>query len=79
MQLSNVEARDAEREAKAHRMRMAQLLRIDETKAPSAADVLRLRRIKAAAAERGAGFDALIAEPETNRLFECGAIYFDLT
>jgi hypothetical protein len=57
---------------------MAQLLRIDETKSPSAADALRLRRIKAAAVERGAGFDALNTEPETNRLFDCGAIYFEI-
>ncbi len=76
MLISATEARDAEHEARKQRQGLARLLRADESKAPSSADVMRIRRMIAAAAEVGGGYDAMISEPTTNNLFACGALYF---
>jgi hypothetical protein len=54
----------------------AQLLRADESKAATSADVMRIRRMMAAAEEDGGGYDAMLSEPTTNNLFACGALYF---
>jgi len=76
MLISAAEARNAEHEARKQRLGFAHLLRADETKAPTSADVMRIRRVMAAAAEGGSGYDAMLSEPTTNNLFACGALYF---
>jgi hypothetical protein len=68
--------RNAEHEARKQRQGFAQLLRADESKAPTSADVMRIRRTLAAAAEGGSGYDAMLSEPTTNNLFACGALFF---
>lgn len=75
MFISATEARAAEHEASRQRLRIAKLLRGDEAKAPSSADVMRIRRVLGAAAD-GTGYDALLAKSTTLGLFECGALYF---
>jgi hypothetical protein len=77
MFISALEARDAEAEARKQRIGFAHLLRSDEAKAPTAADVMRIRRIIAAAAERNVTYDGMISDYETQRLFLCGALYFE--
>ena len=79
MLISATEARNAEHEARKQRQGFAQLLRAVESKAPTSADVMRIRRILAAAAEGGSGYDAMLSEPTTNSLFACGALYFAKT
>lgn len=75
MIISGADARNAEIEASRQRQRFAKLLRGDESKAPTASDVLRIRRLLAAAAD-GNGYDAMLAESTCNVLFDCGALYF---
>jgi hypothetical protein len=77
--ISAADARDAEHEARKQRQGFAQLLRADESKAPTSANVMRIRRMLAAAAEGGSGYDAMLSEPTTNNLFACGALYFART
>ena len=79
MIISATEARNAEHEARKQQQGFARLLRADESKAPTSADVMRIRRILAAAAEGGSGYDAMLSEPTTNILFACGALYFART
>ena len=76
MTISASEAREAEHEARKQRLSLAHLLRADESKAPTSADIMRIRRIMAAAAERSATYDILLGEYEVQRLFNCGALYF---
>ena len=76
MYIAAIDARDAEQEARKQRVGQAHLLRADEAKAPSSADVMRIRRIMAAAAEGGHAYDAMLSEPTTERLFACGALSF---
>ena len=76
MLISATEARDTEHEARKQRQGFAPLLRADESKAPTSADVMRIRRVMAAAADGGGGYDAMLGEPTTNILFACGALYF---
>ena len=76
MLISAAEAREAEREARAQRLKLAALLRANESKAGSASGVMQTRRVLAAAQERSATYDTLLAEQETQRLFSAGALYF---
>jgi hypothetical protein len=76
MLISAREAREAEREALKQRLGFAQLLRADESKTPTSADVMRMRRIMAAAAEGSIAYDEMLSEPTTQKLFGCGCIYF---
>ena len=76
MFISAADAREAELGARQQRLGLAYLLRADETKAPTSADIMRLRRIMTAAAERSVTYDNLLSEPSTQPLFDCGALYF---
>jgi hypothetical protein len=76
MTVSAADVREAESEARKQRLQLAHLLRADESKAPTAAGLMHLRRIMAAAMERSVTYDHLLSEPETQRLFGCGALYF---
>ena len=76
MYISAREARDAEQEARKQRLGFAHLLRADESKAPSSSDIMRIRRVVAAASESGHAYDAMLSEPTTERLFACGALSF---
>jgi hypothetical protein len=79
MLISATEARNAEHEAREQRQGFALLLRADESKAPTSADVMRIRRMLAAAAEGGSGYEAMLGEPTTNSLFACRGLYFART
>ncbi len=73
-----IDARDAENESRKQRIGLAYLLRIDETKARNSADIMILRRIKAAAVEKKSKeYDALLADRDVNELLNAGAIYFE--
>jgi len=76
MIISAAEAREAEHDARNQRIGFAHLLRADESKAPSASGLMHSRRIMAAAAERSVTYDHMLSEPETQRLFDCGALRF---
>ncbi len=76
MFISAADVREAETGARKQRIGFAHLLRADESKAPSASGLMHLRRIMAAAAERSVAYDHLLSEPETQQLFDCGALYF---
>jgi hypothetical protein len=79
MTISASEAREAETEARQQRIGFAHLMRADESKAPTASSLMHLRRIMAAAAERSATYDHMLGEPETQRLFSAGALFFAAT
>lgn len=72
--ISAKEAREAEQEARNQRLSFAHLLRADESKAPTSADVMRMRRI-IAAAEPSAAYDEMLSEQTTQKLFGCGAFF----
>jgi hypothetical protein len=74
---SVVEVKEAERQSKLQRLGFAHMIRIDETKATSPADIMYLHRVRAAAAERSEAFDVMLREREFNRLFIEGAIYIE--
>ncbi len=76
MLISDSEARNAEREALKERLGLARLLRADESKAPAARDVMKIKRIMTAAASRSAAYDEELREPGTQALFDLGALYF---
>ena len=76
MNTSVHEAREAEAEARRQRISFAHLLRADESKAATSADVMRIRRIKAVAVERSVTYDQMLSEYETQRLFDSRALYF---
>lgn len=76
MFISAIEAREAEHEARKQRLGFAHLLRSDEAKAPTSADIMRMRRIMAAAQERNVTYDQMLSEYGMQRLFDCGALYF---
>ena len=76
MFLSSADVREAERESRNQRLRLAHLLRGDESKAPNSAEIMKVRRILAAAAERSVTYDTLLSEHGTQRLFNCGALWF---
>ena len=76
MFISSQEAREAEASAKQQAVGMArQYLRADETKAETAADKLRIRRMMQAAQDLSPSFNEMLAEPDASRLFACGALY----
>jgi hypothetical protein len=77
MLISSAEAREAETEARQQRIGLAHLLRADESKCLNSSDKMRVRRIMTAAAERSTTYDTLLSEYEAQRLFDCGALYFD--
>ncbi len=53
------------------------LLRIDESKARNSADIMIMRRIKAAAeGKQSKLYDELLADRDVNQLFNADAIYF---
>jgi hypothetical protein len=72
------DAREAERFAKAQRIAAGRWLRVVETKVASPKDVMLLHRVRAAAAEGSEAFDALLRNRDVNRLFNDGALYFEL-
>jgi hypothetical protein len=73
-----IDARDAENESRKQRIGLAYLLRIDESKARNSADIMIMRRIKAAAIEKKSKeYDALLADSDVNQLFNASAIYFE--
>jgi len=74
--ISSSEARGAEAEARNQRLRLAHLLPSQEALAPTSADVMRMRRIMAAAMERSITYDQIISEYGVQKLFDCGALYF---
>jgi hypothetical protein len=76
MLISAREAREAEEEARKQRLGFSHLLRADESKAPTSADVMRIRRVLASAVEGGTAYDEMLSEPTTQKLFRCGALYF---
>jgi hypothetical protein len=76
MILSAADARAAEQEARRQRLSFAHLLRGDESKCTSARDQMAVRRIIAAAQERSVTYDTLLSEHGTQRLFDCGALWF---
>ena len=51
-------------EARKQRLGFAHLLRADESKAPTSADIMRVRRIMATAAERSNTYDHMLSEPD---------------
>jgi hypothetical protein len=69
-------ALEAERDAQGQRLNAARWVQIDESKAPSASDLMLLHRIRAAAAERSDAFDRMLRDRDANRLFNAGAWYF---
>jgi hypothetical protein len=76
MNISAKDARTAELAARKQRFELAHLLRAYETRAPTSADVMRIRRVLAAAREQSISYDSMLGEPTTQRLFDCGALYF---
>jgi hypothetical protein len=76
MLLSASDARNAEHEARKQRSGFAHLLRADEGKAPTSADVMRIRRAMASAREGSMSYDAMLSESTSERLFQCGALFF---
>ena len=77
MFISAADAREAEQEARKQRLGFAHLLRADESKAPTSADIMRIRRMMATAAEHSITYDNMLSGPDTQRLFNCGALHFD--
>jgi hypothetical protein len=71
------DVRDAEHETHRQQLSFAHMLRIDESKASNSADIMILRRVRAAAMEKRAAYGSLLAERDVNRLFNAGAIYFE--
>jgi hypothetical protein len=76
MNLSAADARDAEREARRQRLSLAHLLRSDESKVTSPSDLMKVKRLMTAAAERSVAYDEILRELDTQRLFNAGALYF---
>jgi hypothetical protein len=76
MLLSAIDARTAEQEARKQRSGFAHLLRADEGKAPTSADIMRIHRAMASATDGSMSYDAMLSESTTERLFQCGALYF---
>lgn len=77
MIISAADAREAERGARVQRIWHAHLyLRGDETKAPSARDVMTIRRILAAAQERSSTVDDMISDRGVQALFDAGALWW---
>lgn len=77
--VSGAEVRDAERQAQKDRLILArQYLQIDKSKAPTAADVMELRRMKDAAANASPALDAVLAIPRASEFWACRALYFKL-
>jgi hypothetical protein len=77
MIISMSEAKEAERVAKAQRIAADRLLRVDESKVTSPKDMMLVHRVRAAAAEQSATFDAMLGDMDVNRLFNDGALYFE--
>ena len=77
MFISMPEVREAERMAKAQRIAAGRWLRVDESKVTSPKDMMLLHRVRAAAAEQSATFDAMLSDLDVNRLFNDGALYFE--
>jgi hypothetical protein len=76
MILSAADVREAEHESRRQRLSFAHLLRADESKAPTSADIMRIRRIIVAAQERSTTYDMLLSEIGIQKLFDCGALSF---
>ena len=76
MTISAQDTREAEQEARKQRIGFAHLLRADESKVPSAASLMHLRRIMSAAGERSVTYDHMLSEPESQRLFSVRALAF---
>jgi hypothetical protein len=70
-------AREAERNARAQRLAAARWLRVDESKIAAPKDMMLLHRVRAAASDRSDAFDTMLRDPDVNRLFNEGALYFE--
>jgi hypothetical protein len=71
-------AREAEHFAKAQRIAAGRWLRVDESKISAPKDLMLLHRVRAAVAERSEAFDEMLRDRAVNRLFNGGALYFEL-
>ncbi len=71
------EAKEAERLSKQQRIDAGRWLLVDESKITSPKDMMYLHRVRAAAVERSDAFDAMLREPDVNRLLSEGAIYIE--
>jgi len=71
-------AREAEHFAKAQRIAAGRWLRVDESKIAAPNDMMLLHRVRAAATDGSEAFDALLRDRNVNRLFNDGALYFEL-
>ncbi|MES2291790.1 MAG: hypothetical protein V4527_00645 [Pseudomonadota bacterium] len=71
------EVKEAERIAKAQRIAAGRWLRVDESKASAPKDIMLLHRVRGAAAEGSATFDAMLQDLDVNRLFRDGALSFN--
>jgi hypothetical protein len=74
--ISASEAKQAEQEARKHRLSFAHLLTVDYTKETSPGATMHVRRLMRAAADKSADYDELLREQETQRLFGEGVLYF---
>jgi hypothetical protein len=77
MFISIAEVREAERLSKIQRIQAGRWLRVDENKITSPKDMMLLHRVRAAAAEQSATFDAMLSDMDVNRLFNDGALHFE--
>ena len=76
MFISVSEAKKAERVAKAQRIAAGRWLLVNESKVTSPKDIMLLHRVRAAAAEGSATFDAVLSDMDVNRLYNDGALNF---
>lgn len=66
----------AERLCLEQRLENAKLLRLDESKARTPAELDLAQRVHAAADADPMRFDKMLAEPKVSALFSCGALHF---
>ena len=71
------EVREAEGLSKVQRIQAGRWPRVDESKVSSPKDMMLLHRVRAAAAEQSATFDAMLSDLDVNRLFNDGAFWFE--
>ena len=76
--MSMPEVREAERLSKIQRIQAGRWQRLDESKITSPKDLMLLHRVRAAAAEQSATFDAMLSNMDVSRLFNDGALWIEL-
>lgn len=77
MFISMPDVKEAERLSKVQRIQAGRWLHVDECKVTSPKDMMLLHRVRAAAEEQSATFDAMLSDPDVNRLFNDGAWFFE--